>query len=153
MGMLVGCGSDLGVLHPDTILLNGKMVTVDEDFSIAEAVAIKDGKFIAVGSNTEVRGLAGDRTEVIDLEGATVLPGFNDPHLHFAHSLGFVADELTKKFRTSKSIKEILAVVGGPEKGVGDAGNGGCRRRARRRPVREAVRVAGAFLGCGTLRG
>ena len=52
MGMLVGCGSDLGVLHPDTILLNGKMVTVDEDFSIAEAVAIKDGKFIAVGSNT-----------------------------------------------------------------------------------------------------
>ena len=111
MGMLVGCGSDLGVLHPDTILLNGKMVTVDEDFSIAEAVAIKDGKFIAVGSNTEVRGLAGDRTEVIDLEGATVLPGFNDPHLHFAHTLGFVADELTQKFRSSTSIREMLAVV------------------------------------------
>ena len=111
MGMLVGCGSDLGVLHPDTILLNGKMVTVDEDFSIAEAVAIKDGKFIAVGSNTEVRGLAGDRTEVIDLEGATVLPGFNDPHLHFAHTLGFVTDELTQKFRSSTSIREMLAVV------------------------------------------
>ena len=59
----------------------------------------------------EVRGLAGDRTEVIDLEGATVLPGFNDPHLHFAHTLGFVADELTQKFRSSRSISEILAVV------------------------------------------
>ena len=111
VGVLVGCGSDLGVLHPDTVLLNGKMVTVDKDFSIAEAVAIKDGRFVAVGSNAEIRGLVGDRTEVIDLEGATVLPGFNDPHLHFAHTLGFVADELTQKFRSSTSIREILAVV------------------------------------------
>ena len=111
LGMLTGCGADLDVLRPDTVLFNGKMVTVDEDFSIAEAVAIRDGKFIAVGSDAEVRGLAGERTEVIDLEGATVLPGFNDPHLHFAHTLGFVADELTQKFRSSTSIREILAVV------------------------------------------
>ena len=52
LGLLAGCGgADLGVLHPDTILFNGKIVTVDEDFSIAEAVAIKDGRFVAVGSN------------------------------------------------------------------------------------------------------
>ena len=113
LGMLVGCGADLGVLHPDTILFNGKMVTVDEDFSIAEAVAIKDGKFVAVGSNSEVRGLAGSRTEMVDLEGRTVLPGFNDPHEHFAHMLGFVTDDLTKKFRGSNSIREILAAVQG----------------------------------------
>ena len=111
LGMLTGCGADLEVLRPDTVLFNGKMVTVDEDFSIAEAVAIKDGRFIAVGSDREVRGLAGERTEVIDLEGATVLPGFNDPHLHFAHTLGFVADELTQRFRSSSSIGEMLAVV------------------------------------------
>ena len=112
IGLLSGCGGgDFEILRPDTILFNGKILTVDEDFSIAEAVAIKDGRFVAVGSSSQVRGLAGDRTEMVDLEGRTVLPGFNDPHEHFAHSLGFVADELTKKFRTSKSIKEILAVV------------------------------------------
>ncbi len=111
LGTLTGCGADLGVLHPDMVLFNGKIVTVDEDFSIAEAVAVKGGKFIAVGSNAEIRGLAGDRTEMVDLEGTTVLPGFNDPHLHFAHSLGFVADESTRKFRSSTSIQEILAMV------------------------------------------
>jgi len=111
LGILTGCGADLGILHPDTVLFNGKIVTVDDDFSIAEAVAVKGGKFIAVGSNAEIRGLAGDRTEMVDLEGTTVLPGFNDPHLHFAHSLGFVADELTQKFRSSTSIQEILAMV------------------------------------------
>ncbi len=112
LGLLAGCGgADLGVLHPDTILFNGKIVTVDEDFSIAEAVAIKDGKFVAVGSNAQVQGLAGQQTEMVDLGGQTVLPGFNDPHAHYAHSLGFVADEMTQRFRTSTSIKEMLEVV------------------------------------------
>jgi hypothetical protein len=92
-------------------LFNGKIVTVDEDFSIAEAVAIKDGRFVAVGSNSQIRSLAGDRTEMVDLEGRTVLPGFNDPHLHFAHTLGFVVDELSTKYRQASSIGEILAVV------------------------------------------
>ena len=111
LGILAGCGTDLGVLHPDTVLFNGKIVTVDEDFSIAEAVAIKDGRFVAVGSSSQIRGLAGDRTEMVDLEGRTVLPGFNDPHLHFAHTLGFVVDELSTKYRQASSIGEILAVV------------------------------------------
>jgi hypothetical protein len=112
LGLLAGCGGgDPGILAPDTILFNGKIVTVDQDFSIAEAVAIKDGRFVAVGPNSEVQGLAGQQTEMVDLGGQTVLPGFNDPHAHYAHSLGFVADELTKRFRTSKSIKEMLEVV------------------------------------------
>ena len=111
LGILAGCGADLGVLHPDTLLFNGKIVTVDEDFSIAEAVAIKDGRFVAVGSNSQIRSLAGDRTEMVDLEGRTVLPGFNDPHVHFAHTVGFVTDALSVKFRKASSIGEILAVV------------------------------------------
>ncbi len=111
LAILAGCGADLGVLHPDTLLFNGKIVTVNEDFSIAEAVAIKDGRFVAVGSNSQIRSLAGDRTEMVDLEGRTVLPGFNDPHLHFAHTLGFVVDELSTKYRQASSIGEILAVV------------------------------------------
>ena len=58
LGMLTGCGADLEVLRPDTVLLNGKIITVDEEFSIAEAVAIKDGRFVAVGSNAQIRNLA-----------------------------------------------------------------------------------------------
>ena len=75
IGLLSSCGGgDFEILRPDTILFNGKILTVDEDFSIAEAVAIKDGRFVAVGSSSQVRGLAGDRTEMVDLEGRTVLP-------------------------------------------------------------------------------
>ena len=62
----------LDQLKPDKVMLNGKIVTVDKDFSVVEAVAIKDGKFVAVGSNAEIRALIGPNTEQIDLEGKTV---------------------------------------------------------------------------------
>src|SRR5256885_1985639 len=66
----------------DLILLNGKIVTVDKNFSIAEAVAINQDRIIAVGSNKEVNKLIGPKTRVIDLEGKTVLPGLIDFHTH-----------------------------------------------------------------------
>ena len=69
------------VLAPDRVLHNGKIVTVDGDFSIAQAVAIKDGHFLAVGSNSEILSLAGAATEILDLEGKTVLPGLHDSHI------------------------------------------------------------------------
>jgi predicted amidohydrolase YtcJ len=69
----------------DTILYNGKIVTVDESFSITEAVAIADGRIIQVGSSGEVRMLAGPATRLIDLKGKTVLPGFIDTHPHMIH--------------------------------------------------------------------
>ena len=62
--------------YPDTILHNGKILTVDEDFSVAEAVAIRDGEFLAVGTNQEVLRLRGPETRVIDVEEKTVIPGF-----------------------------------------------------------------------------
>jgi len=64
------------------ILLNGKIITVDKDFTIAEAVAIKADKIIAVGSNGYIRTMVGSRTKVIDLHGNTVVPGLIDAHLH-----------------------------------------------------------------------
>ncbi len=70
-------------LRPDTVLINGKIITVDPDDSIAEAVAIKDGKIIAVDSNKIIRKLAGRNTQVIDLNGLTVTPGLIDSHCHF----------------------------------------------------------------------
>ncbi|GAC1510775.1 MAG: amidohydrolase [Terriglobales bacterium] len=69
---------------PDTVLINGKILTVDSRDSIAEAIAIRDGKIVAVGSNADVKRLIADRTKVIDLHARTVTPGLIDSHGHFA---------------------------------------------------------------------
>jgi len=68
----------------DTILVNGHVITVDPGFSIAQAIAIRDGRFVAVGSTADVRRLAGSNTRTIDLHGQTVIPGLADGHLHDA---------------------------------------------------------------------
>ena len=64
------------IRYPETILQNGKILTVDDSFRTVEAVAIRDGRFLAVGSNAEVLRLRGPATRVIDLQGKTVIPGF-----------------------------------------------------------------------------
>ncbi len=66
----------------DIILHNGKIVTVDGNFSIAEAVAVTGRQFSAVGSNADVMKLAGPNTQVIDLKGKTAIPGLIDTHSH-----------------------------------------------------------------------
>ena len=66
----------------DLVLHNGKIVTVDDDFSIREAVAVRDGRIVEVGGNDLVARYDAART--IDLEGKTVLPGFNDTHIHIS---------------------------------------------------------------------
>src|SRR5687768_13009020 len=81
-------------LAPDLILHNGKIVTVDDSFSIAQAVAIKNGRFLAVGSNGAILPLAGSKTEKVDLQGRTVLPGLHDSHLHLAWPVGQAPDPL-----------------------------------------------------------
>jgi predicted amidohydrolase YtcJ len=68
--------------HADMILINGKIITVDQHFTIAEAVAVEKGKIAAVGSNAEIRKLADNQTNIIDLKGRTVIPGLIDAHLH-----------------------------------------------------------------------
>jgi predicted amidohydrolase YtcJ len=67
----------------DTILVNGKIVTVDDRFTIAQALAIKNRRIVAVGSNSDVRGRAGGKTLVMDLQGRTVIPGLIDGHSHW----------------------------------------------------------------------
>ena len=66
----------------DLIIHNGKIVTVDKEFSIAEAAAIKDGKFLNVGTENSVMKNSGPDTVMVNLGGRTVLPGFNDSHSH-----------------------------------------------------------------------
>ena len=67
---------------PDLVLHNGRFTTLDRSNPVASAVAIKDGKFISVGSDAEVLPRAGTTTRVVDLKGRSVLPGFNDTHTH-----------------------------------------------------------------------
>ncbi len=69
----------------DMVLLNGKIVTVDAKDSITNAVAVKFGKILAVGTNVEIYGLIGKDTKVTDLHGKTVLPGLIDSHCHMTY--------------------------------------------------------------------
>jgi len=72
--------------EPELILFHGNIITVDAAQPRAEAVAIADGRFIAVGTDNDIRALAATGTRKIDLEGKTVLPGFIDAHSHPAAS-------------------------------------------------------------------
>jgi predicted amidohydrolase YtcJ len=67
----------------DVVLRDANVVTVDPDHPEAEAVAIRGDRILAVGANDEVDALVGDATEVLSLDGATVLPGLIDAHMHF----------------------------------------------------------------------
>ena len=64
------------VAWPDLVLHGGKVLTVDKDFTIAEAIAVRDGRVLAVGSSKDIRALVGPQTRVVDLAGRTVVPGF-----------------------------------------------------------------------------
>jgi predicted amidohydrolase YtcJ len=66
----------------DTIYTNGRIYTVNDAQPWAEAVAIKDGKFLVVGSSTDVEEVTGEDTEVVDLKGAFAMPGIGDSHIH-----------------------------------------------------------------------
>jgi predicted amidohydrolase YtcJ len=91
--------------YADLILLNGKLVTVDKNFTIAEAVAIKKDKIIAVGSNKEIRKLANRETKIIDLKGKTVIPGLIDAH---AHPESASVSELDEKIPDVHTDAELL---------------------------------------------
>jgi predicted amidohydrolase YtcJ len=67
---------------PDLILANGKIVTVDEKFTIAQSVAVSRDRILAVGTNADIAKLAGPHTRRIDLAGRTVIPGLIDNHMH-----------------------------------------------------------------------
>jgi predicted amidohydrolase YtcJ len=78
----------------DVILSNGKIITVDERFTIAQAVAVKGERILAVGTNQEIARLAGPNTRRIDLRGRAVVPGLIDNHAHFMEEGVLWTDEL-----------------------------------------------------------
>ncbi|MEO6596567.1 MAG: amidohydrolase [Planctomycetota bacterium] len=68
---------------PDLVLLSGKIVTVDERFGTVDALAARNGRILAVGTDDDIRRLIGDKTKVINLRGRTATPGFIEGHGHF----------------------------------------------------------------------
>ncbi|MFQ6053927.1 MAG: amidohydrolase [Candidatus Bathyarchaeia archaeon] len=99
-----------GGLAADMVLLGGKVVTVDARDSVVEAVAVKDGRILATGSNSDIESLVGRDTEVIDLEGRTVLPGLIDTHTH-PSGAAVRLYEINCRSPPVRSIKEILEMV------------------------------------------
>ena len=93
----------------DLVLRGGKIVTVDDDRPLAEALAVVGDTIAAVGSNQEIQPQVGPNTRVIDLQGALAIPGFIDAHAHFT-GVGEAARNL--KLSTAKDWDDIVRTVG-----------------------------------------
>jgi len=112
----------------DLILFNGRLHTVDRARPRASAVAIKDGRFIAVGNDAEAMALRGAGTQVIDLMGRTVIPGLNDSHLHLIR--GGLNYNLELRWEGVPSLADALRLL---------------KEQALRTPAPQWVRVVGGW--------
>jgi predicted amidohydrolase YtcJ len=98
---------------PDLVIFNGKIITVDRKFSIAQAVAVKGGKIVAIGASDKIKTLIGKKTKNINLKGRTMLPGINDSHCHISDwALSRPPLMLDIRFPLVKSIADIVKMVG-----------------------------------------
>lgn len=117
-----------GNMSADLILYNGRLHTVDPEKPNASAVAIQNGRFIAVGSDTEAMAMRGDATQVIDLQKRTVIPGLNDSHLHLIR--GGLNYNLELRWEGVPSLAEALRML---------------KAQADRTPAPQWVRVVGGW--------
>jgi predicted amidohydrolase YtcJ len=104
--VLAGCATTAAPAGPaDLIVHHAKVITVDRDFSIAEAFAVKDGRILAVGDDEAIFRLAGPSTKVVDAEGRPVLPGLYDSHVHL---LGAATSEMPAPLPKLDSLEEAF---------------------------------------------
>ncbi|WAC45487.1 amidohydrolase [Pseudomonas sp. SL4(2022)] len=115
-------------MSADLILFNGCLHTVDRDRPNATAVAIKDGRFIVVGSDAEAMALRGSETRVVDLQRRTVVPGLNDSHLHLIR--GGLNYNLELRWEGVPSLADALRML---------------KQQAERTPAPQWVRVVGGW--------
>ncbi|WP_418131877.1 amidohydrolase [Variovorax sp. 375MFSha3.1] len=113
---------------PDLILHNGRFTTLDRANPVAEAVAIKDGRFTRVGRAEEVLPLAGGATRVIDLQGRRVLPGLIDNHLHIIR--GGLNYNMELRWDGVRSLADAMGML---------------KRQVAITPAPQWVRVVGGF--------
>ena len=107
---------------PDLILVNGTIITVDARDHIAEAVAIRGERIVAVGDTSFIDSLAGPNTQRIDLAGRTVTPGLLDAHAHFSPSQFNRPDILDLSHPQVKSIKDVQEAIAGRAKEIQPGG-------------------------------
>ncbi|HEY6187878.1 MAG TPA: amidohydrolase [Pyrinomonadaceae bacterium] len=105
LGLVSGGG---GVEAADVVFVNGNVYTVSEGQPRAEAIAVKGDRIIFVGSNREVKRYEGQRTRIVDLHGATVVPGMTDSHNHL---IGIGQREMTLNLEGTTSLEDLLSKV------------------------------------------
>jgi predicted amidohydrolase YtcJ len=111
-GLSLACADNSSA---DLVLRNGNIVTVDDDNPSAQAIAVRDGHIVAVGSDADIDEYVGAGTEVIDLDGKTAIPGFIEGHAHFT---GVGMSTLQLNLMEVTNWDEIVAMV---EAAVADA--------------------------------
>jgi len=95
----------------DRVLFNGTVLTVDAHDSIAQAVAMRDGRITAVGTDAEILALAGPDTERIDLDGLTATPGLLDSHAHFAQGGLLLLTHMDLGYPQVRSVADVVRLV------------------------------------------
>lgn len=115
-------------MSADLILFNGQFHTVDREKPLASAVAIKDGRFVAVGNDAEAMALKGSATQVVDMKGRCVIPGLNDSHLHLIR--GGLNYNLELRWEGVPSLADALRML---------------KDQADRTPTPQWVRVVGGW--------
>ena len=97
-------------IHADLVLTHGKIATMDDTTPFVEALAVRDGRILAVGSNNDIAGLAGPETRILDLAGATAIPGIVDSHCH-PDGTALELDRYHVKHPDFTTIADILAAI------------------------------------------
>lgn len=92
----------------DSVWIGGKILTVDKNFSIVQALAVKDGKILYAGTDEGAKNYTGKKTAVNDLNGAVVLPGLNDSHLHYV-GLGTTKIQVNAHWKPKGEILRAVA--------------------------------------------
>ena len=115
-------------MNAELILVNGRIATLDRSKPAVSALAVKDGRFQAVGSEAEVMAFKGDGTRVIDLKGHTVIPGLNDSHIHVIR--GGLNYNMELRWDGVPSLADAMRML---------------REQAQRTPAPQWVRVIGGW--------
>ncbi len=98
-------------IPPDMIMVNGNIITVDAHDRVVQALAIRDGKIVALGASVDIERLAGPQTDRLDLNGLTATPGLLDAHAHFAWGGATRLYVLDLSYPTVRSIGDVVAAV------------------------------------------
>ena len=111
LSMLAACSKEPAPIPADLVLLHAKIITVDANDSIAEALAVTAGKIVAVGSSNDIARLVGAETRVIELQGRTITPGLIDTHNHFAWSATDTLFSIDLVHPAVKSIADTVELI------------------------------------------